>query len=204
MPGGGGETACPARKAPGFTAGQRERVRAFRFGHRFGTEAESVRRLLDLGMEAVARGLLPAHPEERDQPRSPGEGGASSRPSRRAARPDLRPVPGARRVGAGSRCPDPRRGRMAGRARREPRRRAGSATLVDLNIWDVLFGLMESAEAPAAPEADGRPAGDVPADAGTGGRDGPAGPVRAAGHKAGRESRRGTRREGEGKAGPRT
>jgi hypothetical protein len=51
---------------------------------------------------------------------------------------------------------------MAGRARREPRRRAGSATLVDLNIWDVLFGLMEPAEAPAAPEAGGRPAGDVP------------------------------------------
>jgi hypothetical protein len=63
---------------------------------------------------------------------------------------------------------------MAGRARREPRRRAGSATLVDLNIWDVLFGLMEPAEAPAAPEAGGRPAGDVtPADAGTGAGTGP-------------------------------
>ena len=47
MPGGGGETACPARKAPGFTAGQRERVRAFRFGHRLATEAEVMRRLLD-------------------------------------------------------------------------------------------------------------------------------------------------------------
>ena len=93
---------------------------------------------------------------------------------------------------------------MAGRARREPRRRAGPVALVDLNIWDVLFGLTEPAEAPAAPEADGRPAGAVPADAGTGGRDGPAGPIRAAGRKAGRESRRGTRREGEGKAGPRT
>ena len=91
---------------------------------------------------------------------------------------------------------------MAGRARREPKRRAGSATLVDLNIWDVLFGLMEPAEAPAAPEADGRPAGDVPADAGTGGRDGPAGPSGAAGRKAGRGSRRGTRRAGE--AGPGT
>ena len=61
--GGGGETAYPVRKALGFTAEQWERVRAFRFGHRFGTEAEAVRRLLDLGMEAVARGLLPAHPE---------------------------------------------------------------------------------------------------------------------------------------------
>ncbi len=114
-----------------------------------------------------------------------------------AARPGLRPVPVARRVGAGSRCPDPRRGRMAGRARGKPKRRAGPAALVDLNIWDVLFGLMEPAEAPAAPEADGRPAGDVPADAGTGGRDGPAGPVRAAGRKAGRGSRRVAKREGE-------
>ena len=90
---------------------------------------------------------------------------------------------------------------MAGRARREPKRQPATAALVDLNIWDVLFGLTGPAE---APEADGRPAGDVPADAGTGGRDGPAGPTGAAGRKAGRESRRGTRREGEGKAGPRT
>ena len=47
------------------------------FRERFGTEAEAVRRLLDLGMEAVARGLLPAHPEGQDRPRSPDEGGAS-------------------------------------------------------------------------------------------------------------------------------
>ena len=91
---------------------------------------------------------------------------------------------------------------MAGRARREPRRRAGSATLVDLNIWDVLFGLMEPAEAPAVPEADGRPAGGVPADTGTGDRSGPAGPTGAAGRKAGRGSRRVAKRERE--AGPET
>ena len=64
MSGGGGsnagETAYPVRKALGFTAGQWERVRAFRFEHRFATEAEAVRRLLDLGLEAVAGGLLPA------------------------------------------------------------------------------------------------------------------------------------------------
>ena len=70
--GGGAETAYLVREAPG----QRERVRAFRFGHRLATVA--VRRLLDLGMEAVARGLLPAHPEGQGQPRSPGEGGTSS------------------------------------------------------------------------------------------------------------------------------
>ncbi len=75
--GGGGETAYPVRKALGFTAEQWERVRAFRFGHRFGTEAEAVRRLLDLGMEAVARGLLPAQAGQ-DQPPPPGGGGASS------------------------------------------------------------------------------------------------------------------------------
>jgi hypothetical protein len=61
---GSGETAYPVRKALGFTAEQWARVRAFRFEHRFGTEAEAVRRLLDLGMEAVGEGLLPAHPEQ--------------------------------------------------------------------------------------------------------------------------------------------
>ena len=91
---------------------------------------------------------------------------------------------------------------MAGKAKREPKRQAATAALVDLNIWDVLFGLAGPAEAPAAPEADGRPAGDVPADAGTGGRHGPAAPVRAAGREAGRGSRRGARRAGE--AGPGT
>ena len=91
---------------------------------------------------------------------------------------------------------------MAGRARREPRRRAGPAALVDLNIWDVLFGLTGPAEAPAVPEADGSPAGGVPADAGTGDRNEPAAPTGAAGRKAGRGSRRVVKREGE--AGPGT
>ena len=76
--GGSGETAYPVRKALGFTAGQWERVRAFRFEHRFATEAEAVRRLLDLGMEAVGGGLLPAHAKGQDQSPSPGGGGASS------------------------------------------------------------------------------------------------------------------------------
>ena len=62
---GGSETAYPVRKALGFTAAQWERVRAFRFEHRFGTETEAVRRLLDLGMEAVGEGLLPAQPDQR-------------------------------------------------------------------------------------------------------------------------------------------
>ena len=77
MAGGvGGETAYPVRKALGFTAGQWERVRAFRFEHRLATEAEAVRRLLDLGMEAVGRGLLPAQAGQ-DRPPSPGDDGTS-------------------------------------------------------------------------------------------------------------------------------
>ena len=71
----GGETAYPVRKALGFTAEQWERVRAFRFEHRFGTEAEAVRRLLDLGMQAVGEGLLPAHVEGQPQNSSPGRDG---------------------------------------------------------------------------------------------------------------------------------
>ncbi len=74
MAGGSGETAYPVRKALGFTAEQWARVRAFRIEHRFGTEAEAVRRLLDLGMQAVAQGLLPAQPDRR----SSGEDRASS------------------------------------------------------------------------------------------------------------------------------
>jgi len=69
---GSGETAYPVRKALGFTAEQWARVRAFRFEHRFGTEAEAVRRLLDLGMEAVGEGLLPAHSEGQARTSSPG------------------------------------------------------------------------------------------------------------------------------------
>ena len=70
MAGGGdsGETAYPVRKALGFTAEQWARVRAFRFEHRFGTEAEAVRRLLDLGIEAVSQGLIPAHPGQDGHP----------------------------------------------------------------------------------------------------------------------------------------
>ena len=76
--GDGGETAYPVRKALGFTAEQWERVRAFRFEHRFGTEAEAVRCLLDLGMEAVGKGLLPAHPEVQARTSSPARDGGPS------------------------------------------------------------------------------------------------------------------------------
>ncbi len=75
---GGGETAYPVRKALGFTAEQWARVRAFRFEHRFGTEAEAVRRLLDLGMEAVGQGLLSAHAKEEARTSSPIRDGGPS------------------------------------------------------------------------------------------------------------------------------
>ena len=71
MAGSSGETAYPVRKALGFTAEQWARVRAFRFEHRIATEAEAVRRLLDLGLQAVGEGLLPAQPNQR----SSGEDG---------------------------------------------------------------------------------------------------------------------------------
>ena len=75
---GSGETAYPVRKALGFTAEQWARVRAFRFEHRFGTEAEAVRRLLDLGMQAVGQGLLPAHAEGQVRTLSPVRDGDPS------------------------------------------------------------------------------------------------------------------------------
>lgn len=49
------ETAYPVRKALQFTAEQWEQVRAFRFDQRIGTEADAVRRLLELGLQASAR-----------------------------------------------------------------------------------------------------------------------------------------------------
>jgi hypothetical protein len=47
------ETSFPVRKALQFTAEQWERVRAFRFDQKIGTEAEAVRRLIDLGLETA-------------------------------------------------------------------------------------------------------------------------------------------------------
>jgi hypothetical protein len=86
---------------------------------------------------------------------------------------------------------------MAGRVKREPKRRATSAALVDVNIWDLLFGLAEPAEAPAVPETDGRPAGLVPAEAGRGDRSEPAEPIRAVRRETGRKPPRETKRKGE-------
>jgi hypothetical protein len=54
------DTAFPVRKALGFTAEQWERVKEFRFDQRIPTEADAVRRLIDLGLEtAGAKGAKP-------------------------------------------------------------------------------------------------------------------------------------------------
>jgi hypothetical protein len=49
----GMETAYPVRKALQFTAEQWEQVRAFRFEQKIGTEAEAIRRLIELGLKAA-------------------------------------------------------------------------------------------------------------------------------------------------------
>jgi hypothetical protein len=49
----GMETSFPVRKALQFTAEQWEQVRTFRFDQKIGTEAEAVRRLIDLGLQAA-------------------------------------------------------------------------------------------------------------------------------------------------------
>jgi hypothetical protein len=81
---------------------------------------------------------------------------------------------------------------MADKGKREPKHRAGPGTLVDLNLWDVLLGLMEPAE---TPEHDPKPSEAVPARVSEAERDELAGAVRAAGMKASRGSRRKQRRE---------
>ena len=49
------DTAFPIRKALSFTAEQWERVKSFRFDERIATEADAVRRLIELGLEAAKR-----------------------------------------------------------------------------------------------------------------------------------------------------
>ena len=46
---------------------------------------------------------------------------------------------------------------MAGKAKRAAERRAQPATVVDLNLWDVLLGLMEPTNGPEMPERDRGP-----------------------------------------------
>jgi hypothetical protein len=111
--GGGGETAYPVRKALGFTAEQWERVRAFRFGHRFGTEAEAVRRCSTSAWRRWPAAC--SRPTEgQDQPPSPGRVAPPPDPPAGGAT-RLATCPGRAQGGAGVAVSRPAAGRMAGR-----------------------------------------------------------------------------------------
>jgi hypothetical protein len=58
----GMETTYQIRKALQFTSEQWERVRAFRFDQKIDTEAEAVRRLIDLGLEAAKKQVTSSSP----------------------------------------------------------------------------------------------------------------------------------------------
>ena len=83
---------------------------------------------------------------------------------------------------------------MAGKAKREAERQAQPAAVVDLNLWDMLFRLMELKDGPEVPERDQEPGDAVPGHtrevAGTA-------KAKAARRNAGQRSRRKTRRVGE-------
>ena len=85
---------------------------------------------------------------------------------------------------------------MAVKGKREPKPQAGPGALVDLNLWDVLVGLMEPT---AAPGHDPGPDGTGPAAAGKGEAEQAeiVEEVRATARKVGRGSRR-ERRRGSG------
>jgi hypothetical protein len=55
---------------------------------------------------------------------------------------------------------------MAGKAKRAAERQAEPAAVVDLNLWDVLLGLMEPADGPEVPGRDRGPGKAVPTHAG--------------------------------------
>jgi hypothetical protein len=86
---------------------------------------------------------------------------------------------------------------MAVKGKREPKPQAGPGALVDLNLWDVLVGLMEPAETPEAPAHEPRPSEAGPAAAGEAERAEAGEKVRAARRRTDRKPRRETKRRGE-------
>ena len=70
---------------------------------------------------------------------------------------------------------------MAGKGKREPKPRAGPGALVDLNLWDVLLGLMEPAVTsdrdPEPPEAASAHVGGTERAEPDGGAGGPGRPL---------------------------
>jgi hypothetical protein len=58
------ETSYPVKKALQFTAEQWEKVRAFRFDRKIGTEAEAVRLLIDMGLKVADQKNVVFKPED--------------------------------------------------------------------------------------------------------------------------------------------
>lgn len=50
------ESTYPIKKLVGLTPEQAERISDYRFGSRIASENEAIRRLIELGLQAVARG----------------------------------------------------------------------------------------------------------------------------------------------------
>jgi hypothetical protein len=70
----GMETLFPVRKALQFTTEQWEQVRAFRFEQKISTEADAVRRLIQIGLEATAKPQPAKQPNKRPKPaKRPGK-----------------------------------------------------------------------------------------------------------------------------------
>jgi hypothetical protein len=86
---------------------------------------------------------------------------------------------------------------MASKGKREPKPQARPRALVDLNLWEVLLGLMEPAEPPETPGHDPKSNGAGPAAAGGAARAETGERVGATARKVGRGSRR-ERRRGSG------
>jgi hypothetical protein len=57
------ETSYPVKKALQFTAEQWEKVRAFRFDQKIGTEAEAVRALIDMGLKVAGQKEVVSKPD---------------------------------------------------------------------------------------------------------------------------------------------
>ena len=84
---------------------------------------------------------------------------------------------------------------MADKGKREPKRRVGPGAFVDLNLWDVLLGLMEPGDKAEIVGRDPMPDEAGPVAASEAEREDAGEKVRAAGMKAGQGSRRERRRE---------
>jgi hypothetical protein len=84
---------------------------------------------------------------------------------------------------------------MASKGKREPKPQAGPGVFVDLNLWDVLLGLMEPGDKAEMVGRDPMPDEAGPVAASEAEREDAGEKVRAAGRKENQGSRRERRRE---------